>query len=513
MQRAAKKFTPSFQHGSIILLLWGAFGSAAIATAQSSGTFARTGNLITTRSQHTATLLPNGKVLIAAGIQQSASSPGSPIMLASAELYDPGAGTFSPAADMTTGRRLHTSTLLADGRVLIAGGYGGAGGVVGYGTATASAELYDPSTGTFMPTGDMIAARGGHTAILLPNGKVLIVGGYGTSSSGGSDFPNVAPAELYDPVSGKFTAAGTYVSTGACDFCAPGTLLANGTVLFPGQYPAQVYDPITDSFRRTGMMIFDHSTATLLMNGKVLFAGGESDVTGRTSRAELYDPATGAFAATGSMACGRVWHSLTLLPNGTVLTAGGESDSCGFGSVATAELYDASTGRFLTTDNMAGPREVHTATLLNDGRVLITGGSSFGGIGLFFGSLASAELYTPAVLVPPPALISLSGTGKGQGAIFHARTSHAAAPDDPAAIGEDLDIDCTGLSNESVIPPQVAIGGRMAEVVSFGDAPGIPGRNQVRVRVPSGIAPGPAVPVRLTYIGRVSNDVTIAVAP
>ncbi len=407
---------------------------------------------------------------------------------------------------MTTGRRIHTSTLLADGRVLIAGGYGAGG-------AVASAELYDPSTGTFTHTGDMITARSGHTAILLANGKVLLVGGYGTSS-----YPDIAAAELYDPATGIFTPGGSYVGRGGCDFCAPATLLPDGRVLFPGQYPAQLYDPITNSFSPGGMMISDHSTATLLTNGKVLFAGGVDF--GRSSSAELYDPATGTFTSTGNMAFRRVWHTLTLLPNGMVLTTGGETDSCagsggcGFaGTVASAELYDPSAGSFLATGNMAAPRETHTATLLNDGRVLIAGGASYGGIGLFYGSLASAELYNPAVLVPAPALVSLSGDGQGQGAIFHAGTSDVASPDDPAVAGEVLEIYCNGLSSESVIPPQVAIGGRMAEIVSFGNAPGpgFSGVNQVNVRVPSGVAPGPAIPVRLTYIGRPSNEVTIAV--
>ena len=510
MQRGIKAQRISLQARFLCLLIFGVSGSATIAIAQSSGTFTRTGSMTTARSQHTAILLLNGKVLMAGGAQ-SASLSGGPVILASAELYDPSTGAFGPAGDMTTGRRMHTSTLLADGRVLIAGGYGhGAEGPAGSGTALASAELYDPSTGTFTATRDMITARGGHTAILLLNGKVLIVGGYGTGS-----YPDVAPAELYDPTSGTFTAGGAYVGRGGCDFCAPATLLPNGTVLFPGQYPAQTYDPISNAFSASGMMISDHSTAALLRNGKVLFAGGEDF--GRSASAELYGAATGTFASTGNMAWRRVWHTLTLLPDGIALTTGGETDSCSgnlcsfAGSVASAELYDPSAGTFLAIGNMAAARETHTATLLKNGRVLIAGGVSYGGIGLFSGSLASAELYNPAVLVPAPALVSLSGDGQGQGAIFHTRTFHVAAPDDPAALGEVVDIDCLGLSTDSVIPPQVAVGGRIAEVLSIGVAPGLSGVNQVTVRIPSGIAPGPAVPVRLTYIGRPSNEVTIAV--
>jgi hypothetical protein len=302
MQRATKAQKISLQARLLCLLVFGVSGSATIATAQSVGAFTRSGNMITARSQHIATLLPNGKVLIAGGAQ-SASLSGGDVILASAELYDPGTGTFRPAGDMTTGRTMHTSTLLADGRVLIAGGYGhGAEGPAGGRTALASAELYDPSTGTFTATRDMIAARGGHTAILLLNGTVLIVGGYGTGG-----YPDVAPAELYDPTSGTFTAGGAYVGRGGCDFCAPATLLPNGTVLFPGQYPAQIYDPISNAFSAGGMMIRDHSTAALLLNGKVLFAGGE-DI-GRSASAELYDTGTHTFAPRDHGAAARVAYA------------------------------------------------------------------------------------------------------------------------------------------------------------------------------------------------------------
>jgi uncharacterized protein (TIGR03437 family) len=160
---------------------------------------------------------------------------------------------------------------------------------------------------------------------------------------------------------------------------------------------------------------------------------------------------------------------------------------------------------------MTAPREIHTATLLNDGRVLIAGGNSFGGIGIFFGSTGTAELYTPAVLVPAPRLFSLSADGKGQGAIWHATTGEVASSSSPAVSGEVLAMYTSSLIEGAVIPPQVAIGGRLAEVLYFGDAPGYAGYSQVNFRVPVAVPSAPDVSVRLTYLGRPSNAVTIAI--
>ena len=141
-------------------------GQSSLVMAQS-GTFMRTGKMTTARSEHTAVLLADGRVLLSGGY-----GPGSSVLF-SDELYDPFRGTFTVTGSMTAGRRMHTATLLPNGRVLIAGGLGERGSTL------SSAEIYDPSSGTFTATGNMTNARGGHSAVLLENGSVLIVGGYG----------------------------------------------------------------------------------------------------------------------------------------------------------------------------------------------------------------------------------------------------------------------------------------------------------------------------------------------
>ena len=155
---------------------------------------------------------------------------------------------------------------------------------------------------------------------------------------------------------------------------------------------------------------------------------------------------------------------------------------------------------------MPTAHEAHSATLLSDGTVLIAGAFA-----RWPALTARAEIYHPAVLVPSPQLFSVSGDGRGQGAILHANTPQLASSDNPAAVGEALEIYLTGLGDGSQIPPQVSIGGRMAEVLWFGNTPGYADLNQVNVRVPRGTSQGPLVPVWISYIGRPSNQVTIAV--
>lgn len=325
--------------------------------------FKTDGSMSTARTSHTTTLLPDGAVLIAGGLN-----------LSSAEKYSPSTDTFTLAAgSMSVARAGHTATLLKNGKVLITGGQ------VNLSSApTATAELFDPSTGMFTLTaGSMSVARTGHNATLLSNGTVLITGGGSTT------------AELFDPNTGKFTPTTGMLTTARFNDTA--TLLPNGKVLIAGGFDstalatAELYDPATQTFSATGSMAETRvsHTATALTTGpnagKVLVAGGSS-----TSAAELFDPTTGTFSSTGSMTAPRAGQTATVLGDGTVLMVGG-SDADGI--VTAAEFYDPNAGTFSGTGALQTAREAHAATLLNDGTVLVTGGVNEAGV------LATAELY------------------------------------------------------------------------------------------------------------------------
>lgn len=349
-----------------------------------SGSVAEIAAMHIARASHTSTLLPNGKVLIAGGF---AGSGGEYNPYRSAELYDPSSRTFQSVAEMSIGRSGHTATLLKNGKVLVVGGWTGRYDLRG------SVEIYDPATNMFTPTGNLVVERAGNTATLLADGRVLIAGGEDRQENA------IASAEIYDPLTGKFTATGSMADPRGAHTA---TARKDGRVLIvgggSGHYPSQnvyrsaeVYDPATGKFTSTGQMsVGRHKHAAIMLrSGKVLVVGGSDnrDWHGEYASAEIYDPALGTFSATGAMSTARfkLPEAVVLLPNGKVLVAGGGPF---------AELYDETTGTFTRVSGSLGAaRFFASATLLSGGRALITGGYAESGSGL--PATPGAWLYQP----------------------------------------------------------------------------------------------------------------------
>ncbi|RKH34578.1 kelch-like protein [Corallococcus praedator] len=300
-------------------------------------------------------------------------------------------GSWALTGSLEGPRSGHQAALLPDGKVLVMGG-----------TRTdteflATAEVYDPATGTWSPTGSMADARWQHTATVLPDGKVLVVGGLDSTVF-------LATAEVYDP------ATGTWSPTGSMEDRRSGhtaTLLPDGRVLVAGgisdiggPLKVEVYDPATGTWSQTGSMAATRwaHTATLLSNGKVLVAGGAGPPAQET--AEVYDPATGTWSPTGSMTEARFFHTATLLPDGRVLVTGGLDIFAS--ALATAEVYDPATGTWSAVGSMVETRALHTATLLPDGKVLVVSGQV-------------PQLYDPATNTWSPA-----------GSLVEPRSDHSA---------------------------------------------------------------------------------------
>jgi hypothetical protein len=394
----------------------------------------------------------------------------------------------------------HTGgVLLPDGRVFFASfGESDLAGTL------AIVELYDPASRSFSVACHAATLTYVASATLFKDSRVLIAGHTGTFQSA------VYVAEIFDPAAGTSAPVANWP---AKDDPFAAVTLADGRILFQFYEDfAQVYDPSSGTFRSMGGLSgFDGPPeATVLLTGTDLFSGG-NDIGGSESSVELYDPEAGKFAANTRMSIARDGHTSTLLPDGAVLLAGGLAlANRSKPAVASVEIWDPASGGFFGTEYLEDGRAGHAAVLLNNGQVLITGGSRFDSQNSISG-MSSAELYTPGVLFPAPMLFSLSGDGKGQGAIWHAQTGQIASSGNPTVAGEALSMYTAGLAKGSVIPPRVAIGGRLAEILYFGAAPGYPGYNQVNFRLPKGVAAGLAVSVRLTYLGRTSNEVTIGV--
>jgi hypothetical protein len=381
--------------------------------------FVPVGRMIDARMDATATLLPNGKVLVAGGSPGAGGLSG-PAVLASAELFDPATRVFTATGSMKVARTDASSALLPDGHVLIVGGYGcrkaktcTPDDTTYGGGALTSAELYDPATGTFAPTGSMSAARCNAAATVLPDGRVLML-------SGGSGL-----AEIYDPTTGKFTKdgsllndyAGSYDTTHVGCPTARAALLPNGRVLVAGYVgessAAELFDPTSGKSTETTLVLPPLPsgsnpeyqmvvTATPNKDGRVLVCIWDSIVDAPTSDADLlltYDPATNSFSQSGWIATSDGWfpQSATLLSDGRVLFAGGYFDRGGSGEAAgSAGLYDPATG-FKSIQALPRARVGQTTTLMPDGTVLIAGGTADQGNAIF-----SAELFEPSPASPSP---------------------------------------------------------------------------------------------------------------
>ena len=351
------------------------------------GSFRPVGSMTTARDGATAIRLRDGRVLVVGGKGDGGE-------LASAELYDPATCTFSATGSMPEARSGFTATLLQDGRVLIAGGFVP-------NRDLAPALLYVPTTGSFIPTGSMVTARAGHSATLLQDGRVLIAGGEAFDPASNASHV-LASAELYDPNAGTFTLTGSMPTQVIGEAVA---LLPNGKVLFAGGNTgagytgdltsANLYDPATGTFSATGSMVSGWGeTATVLRNGIVLILGQTrslpiGSLPATLPSAELYDPATGTFSMTGPYTA--PGGTATLLHDGHVLVLGGSLGEAGphLLGVAAAHLYDPASGTFGPTRPMTAVRAGPAVALLADGSVLVAGGDGPGML------LNSAELFEP----------------------------------------------------------------------------------------------------------------------
>ncbi len=329
------------------------------------GAWHSAGTMNLNRTGAPAILLLNGKALVAGGY-----NPDQPDST-SAELYDPASNTWSPAASMPAARDNYMAARLLDGRVLVAGGSSG------YDTVS-SASLYNPATDSWSPAGQMTTPRIGARAVPLLDGKVLVIGGEDNASN------KLASTELYNPATNTWSAAASLPASRS-GFTA--TLLPNGKVLVAGGNhgltdlaSTLLYDPASNKWWAGPNMAAARSihTATLLRDGRVLVAGGKvySNFSETVlSSAEIYDPLSNSWSPAANMPLIRTAHAATLLMDGRVLLVGGYSAFYNApDNIGPAVIYDPITNTWAITPVMLTARDGHTANLLTNGRVLVSGG-------------------------------------------------------------------------------------------------------------------------------------------
>jgi len=358
------------------------------AEAQSPGTFIPGGGMPFPSRSAASALLPSNTVLAMGGLDAGRT-------LSSMIAYNSSLNTFSSVGNADA--PYDTLVVLNHGKVLLVG----RGNTVSIGSDSnvrTSAEIFNPASGTFTSTGPLLEGLSSAAAVRLSDGRVLIVGGRIYNQSG----QPTATAEIYNPASGTFAFTGS-MATPRYNHTA--TLLRDGEVLVAGGTSstvtgapiasAELYDPIGRTFAPIGAMSAAHAnhTATLLADGRVLIAGGavlpRNLKNSVTAVAEIYDPTTETFSATGPMLTPREFHSATRLDNGEVLIAGGDN---AFDVLASTEIYDPTAGTFSTAATMVSPREQAIAALLSDGDVLVAGGLTRFAEGA---NTATAELFVP----------------------------------------------------------------------------------------------------------------------
>lgn len=350
-----------------------------------SGTWASAASVRTPRDGHTATLLPNGNVIIAGGENNNQA-------LASTEVYSSLTDSWTFSGNLNVARSNASAVLLGSGQILVAGGCVSSC----LGATTAGAELYNSVNGTWSSTGSMLTARTYFAMVMEPAGRVLVAGGCtGLNANGCSAV--TAKAEYYNPTTGKWIALPPmHVARGSLTV----TRLPNGQFLVAGGInaagnpvsSAELFNPSTGKWTLTGSMNVarDEHTAVLLATGNVLVAGGESAAGPSTGKTELYNPATGKWTLSGNLKTARQEHTANMLMNGNVLIAGGNNVTTNQTTVlSSAELYNPSTGVWSKTGSLSNARVGHTATLLTSGKVMAVSGSNANN------DLTSCEIYTP----------------------------------------------------------------------------------------------------------------------
>ena len=362
--------------------------SGAFAEPAATGSWRTGGSTAVGHESAGLALLGDGRVLVAGGHALTRGRKW--VLIDSAELYDSKTETWQATGPLVEKRQgIWSLVVLKSGKVLLAGEH----------DTLSGAELYNPETGKWSATGKLETGRGGHTATLLPDGKVLIAGGIDYSADG---TPIFASAELYDPDKGTWSATGSMTVSrfkhAAVRLGSGEVLVAGGTSTEPSNdrplASAEIYNPVAGAWRTVGSMATGRELvkAILLPDGRVLAVGGSIGHFGKykaLASAEIYDPKTERWTSTGALLEARTQFTMTLLGDGRVLVAGGARPYTS--ALSTAEIYDPTSATWSAAGSMKTPRWNHRAVLLPNGDVLIVGGCDLQG------ELTSVELYSPGL--------------------------------------------------------------------------------------------------------------------